>query len=214
MAREATGVSVAGVLVTAEFGFMAKREFPVPNVGRPNQEQFRKLSDSLAWQSLARSTVSPPSKMGGLSDAVAPALERYRTVLQSTAAYQEQMQKLSEAFSPALDRYKALVQSTAAYQEQSRQLNALVASLDIDSVLEQATQTGTAVVAPAELTREQARFLWGWWVYAVVWLICLQLIFQYTDAAGLLTLVFSVTCHDLARGAKNAAERNFDRMYP
>lgn len=76
-----------------------------------------------------------------------------------------------------------------------------------------------AVVVP--LSRSQLRTLWGWYIYAVVWLLVLKFIVDVmniddTVAAilGLMVTMTGVSGNSVASRARTLALRSFDYMFP
>lgn len=74
---------------------------------------------------------------------------------------------------------------------------------------------------PRDLDRDQARLLLGWLVYAIVWILVLEVILTAINVdetasaiLALTTTMTGVSGHSVASKAKSAALKAFDRAYP
>jgi hypothetical protein len=76
-------------------------------------------------------------------------------------------------------------------------------------------------MAVTPLSRDQIRLLWGWYVYAVVWLLILKLIIDVMSISdivaaglGLIVTMTGLSGNSVASRARTLALRSFDYIYP
>lgn len=94
-------------------------------------------------------------------------------------------------------------------------------SIDVDQIVRSLSALAETDAAVAPLTREQARLLWGWLVYAVVWAIVLQLVLTVMSVSetsssvlGLIVTMTGVSGHSVASKARKVALEAFDNVNP
>ena len=97
----------------------------------------------------------------------------------------------------------------------------VLGSIDIDQMVERFSALAEEDRASAFLTRERARQLWGYYIYAMVWAVCLLVVLHVmslnqtsSTLLGLTTTMTGLSGHAVASRARKIGLDRFDRMYP
>jgi hypothetical protein len=100
-------------------------------------------------------------------------------------------------------------------------LKSVLGSIDIDQMVERLSALAEEDRASAFLTRERARQLWGYYIYAMVWAVCLLVVLHVmslnqtsSTLLGLTTTMTGLSGHAVASRARKIGLDRFDRRYP
>jgi hypothetical protein len=100
-------------------------------------------------------------------------------------------------------------------------LKSVLGSIDIDQMVERLSALAEEDPASAFLTRERARQLWGYYIYVMVWAVCLLVVLHVmslnqtsSTLLGLTTTMTGLSGHAVASRARKIGLDRFDRRYP